>query len=989
VPLPARRAQALHKVLATALALLSAGAPATALALDPDKALSECTVEVWGTRDGLTGATIKSIAQTPDGFLWIGGYGGVARYDGARIVRVEIEPPNDVEALAYGRDGNALVLPRRGDPLCPRGDRLQSCVSEGVHIPQSVRITAAHRDGAGVVWIATEGGLYRFEGGRLALHRPRDELPAGASTAVHHDGRGRLWLGTTQGLFVEAPGGFRTHRGPDGPVTGDVRALAAGAQGRLWAATTTALLRVEGEDSASYPLPRGGPTRLLSQMIEDRDGSVWLGSNEGLMRLREGRFVTYGKRDGLPDEDLTAVFEDREGSLWVGTRNGDLAQFTDRTVSTKAGPPSVRNISIESVSEDAAGVMWFGTNRGLTRWEDGVERTFTTEDGLPENRVYATYPADDGTLWVGTAEGLLRWRGDRPASAVLYPATIFSLYLDRARTLWIGKNDGLGRLRDGRFEEVPNAGGFHSGQVRGIHEDDRGIVWVTTSNGLAQVEGNQLIRARESLGGAALHADRGIFSDRDGSLWFGAGTSLVRRQGGTFRVLGTADGLPRDWLFQVLADDLGFLWAATSRAIFRISKDSIEAVLRGQRHGFALASFDTSDRRGEIAARRSRTPGAWKARDGRLWFATLRGMVTIDPRRVRTNSLPPNVLIERAVVDGRPALAAGENRFPPGAGSLEFQYSGVTLLEPQKASHRYRLEGFDEGWVEAGTRRVAYYTNIPPGAYRFRVQAANADGVWNEAGASISLAIAPHYYQTVWFYALGGCAVLALAFSLYRLRLGHLRARYLAVFAERNRLARELHDSLLQGMSAVALELENVREQLPPAAEAAARRLEVVSNAITDSLEETRRFVWNLREQPSGAGELGLALERLAGRLAEGRPVDCKVQVEGTAVNLSHEAQGSLYRVAQEAIANALKHAEPRRIDVRLAYQARAVRLSVADDGRGFDPEQAVPAGHFGLVGLRERARRLGASLTIDSRPGAGATITVTVPIKAVRSADV
>jgi signal transduction histidine kinase/ligand-binding sensor domain-containing protein len=943
--------------------------PARAFALDPDKSLSDCSVETWGGREGLTGAAIQAITQSADGYLWIGQFGGAVRYDGQRLSRVEIDPPLDIEGLVAISSG-VLVVPHHGDPVCVRDNLEIGCSRANRPMPPESRTLTVAADGEGGALAGTTTGLYRFpDGGTVG----DSSLPAGGISAIHRDARGRLWIGAPGGLYLQGAGGFAPHSA--GETRGQVRSIFE-AGDHLWILMDRSLVRIHGRDTTLYPLPPGVETASHSRAIEDRDGNVWVNGQVGLTRFRplgkEPRFVTFTRQDGLPDDAVTALFEDREGSLWVGTRNGGLAQFTDRTLATNAGPPSLREESIESVCEDHAGVMWFGTRRGLTRWKDGIEHTFTTADGLPDPRVYATFPGNHGELWVGSFGGLLRWHDGGGAPELLLAERVFSLYLDRRDTLWIGTGNSLFRLQGGRMERIPTAGGFEPAQVRGIQEDDQGTLWVTSVNGLARVVGGRLVRAAEWPGAA--RADRGVSRDADGTLWFGAGTSLIRLRQGRFRSFTAADGLTRDWLYQVLADDRGYLWIATSHAIVRISKAALQAG-----RGAPSMSFNTSDQRREIAARRSRTPGAWTGRDGRLWFATLRGVVTIDPARARPNALPPPVVIESALVDGRPASGGVESAFPPGPGTLEFHFAGVTLLEPQKALHRYQLEGFDDRWVDAGTRRLAYYTNIPPGRYRFRVQARNADGIWNEAGATLSLRLLPHVYQTAWFRVLCGLAIAGLGILLYRTRLARLRGQYLAVFAERARVARELHDSLLQGMSAVALELRNVRAELP--AGGSARRLQRAEDTLSSSLEETRRFVWNLREQPSGAGDLGLALTRLAGRVAEERGVPCRATIEGTAIHLSHDVSGSMFRVAQEALANAGKHAGALQIELLLRYGEGAVTLTIRDDGRGFTPLQAPggPAHQFGLVGMRERAERLGATLVIDSHPGQGTTIEMTV----------
>jgi signal transduction histidine kinase/ligand-binding sensor domain-containing protein len=953
-----------------------------AFALDPRKPLGECNLEMWHARDGLTGTIIRFITQTPDGLLWIGGYGGVARYDGGHITRLDLEPPNEVGGLAPGPDDTLLVGPTRGQTACMRKSSRITCAWAPAEVPNNARLNSLFSDAAGNVLMGTESGLYRFTGGRLAAEWRAPAAPFASVTAVLVDAAGQVWVGAYNGLFVDRGQGFVVVRTSAGAIDATVRGLHAGRDGRIWALTDTTLVRIGGDETATFPLDASVRPERNSQVIEDRDGNVWIGGSAGLSRFRDGRFITFTRSDGLPDDEVTAVFEDREGSLWVGTGNGALAQFSDRTLTTTAGPPSLRDHSIESVCEDPDGVMWFGSYRGLTRWKDGVEKTFTVADGLPEQQVYAIHPAHDGGLWVGTHAGLVHWRDGRVDAPVRFHREVYSLYLDRAGSLWIGTDTGLARLDGERVSDVPTAGSVATGQVRGIRQDDQGVTWVTSAGGLFVLRDGALHSAQNELGGVAGHADRGLFADDDGTLWFGAATSLVRRRKGELRAFTDAQGLTHDWLFQVMTDDLGCLWIATSRAILRVTKASIEAVERGERDRVDLVSFETSDRRREVAARRSRSPGVWKGHDGRLWFATLAGVVTIDPHHIRTNPLPPPVIIEDALVDGRPAEPGATNVFPPGHGTLEVHFAGVTLVESQKARHRYRLEGFDEGWVDAGARRVAYYTNLPPGRYRFHVQATNADGVWNAVGATLDLRLRPHFYQTPWFYALCGLGVAAAGLALYRARLRQLRLQYLAVFAERSRLARELHDSLLQGMSAVALELENVRAELPAEASPAARRLEAVENALTESLEETRRFVWNLREQPSGEGDLGLALGRLAGRLVDARPIEHSVRVEGSAVHLARETQGSLFRVAQEALTNALKHAEARAIRVRLAYEERTVTLTIADDGRGFVPADApgTEQGHFGLVGMRERARKLGGTLTVDSRPGQGTTISLTIP---------
>jgi signal transduction histidine kinase/ligand-binding sensor domain-containing protein len=972
-------------LLCGVVALVLAG---PAAALNRDLELAENTVAVWSLRDGLTGSMVRSLVQTDEGYLWIAGFGGVTRYDGARIIRLDIEPPLDVMGTIPGPGGSLRIVPRRGPMVCTRRGAVAPCPADTPQLPPDARIFAIHATRDGDVYIATDAGLFRLHGNKLVRDaKAQAQLETlGELTAMHRDRKGRLWLAGSRGLFREDADRFTLIPEPGTELEVPARSFFETRAGKLWVLTERRLLLFDQElrEEKSIPIPAELGVGWYSKIIEDRDGNLWLGGAKGLGRYRDGRFAIYTKSDGLPDDAVSALLEDREGTLWVGTQSGALAQFTDRTVSTKLGPPLLAEESIESVCEDAEGAMWFGNRLGLLRWKDGVQRLFTTADGLPTNRVYTAIPARAGGLWIGTAVGLARYHNGRIDRLMRETPQVFSLYEDSHGVLWLGTDHGLGRLvRDGsgeHMEAVATMGGFKPGQIRGFGEDDAGVMWVSSMGGLSSLVDGKLVPADPSLGADIVNADRGITRDFDGTLWLGTGSSLVGRRKGHFFSFAPALGPMRDWLFQVLPDDHGHLWFGTSRTIARAARSQLTEPERGRR-SLPVITFDSTDTRREIAARRARNSGAWKARDGRLWFATLRGVVTIDPTRIRTNPLIPSVLIERTLVDGRQLTEDGAT-FPPGPGTIEFTYAGVTLLEPRKAAHRYRLEGFDREWVDAGTRRVAYYTNIPPGQYRFRVQASNADGVWNEAGASVALTLSPHFYQTAWFYALAVLGVGGMAFAFYRARLVRLRGQYLAVFAERSRVARELHDSLLQGMSAVALELANIRAALPGSATGPSQRLEAVEDALTQSLEETRRFVWNLREQPTGAGDLGLALTRLAGRLTEGHPVACPVEIEGTAVHLSHDVQGTFFRIAQEAITNALRHADAKVIAVDLRYRERQVELLVSDDGRGFDPAKAQgpEARHFGLVGMRERASRLHASLTIDSTPGAGTRVRFVFP---------
>jgi signal transduction histidine kinase len=604
--------------------------------------------------------------------------------------------------------------------------------------------------------------------------------------------------------------------------------------------------------------------------------------------------------------------------------------------------------------------------------------------------VLSVQPTPDGAIWVGTDAGLGRWRDGHVDDPVPVRSAVASMYLDPDGTLWLGTEQGLARVTHEHLEVIPveeSLRGISLSEIRGMQRDDRGVLWVSGGGKLLRLEGGRLCKPDPADHGAPGKV-RSLHRDGAGTLWLGTRDGLVRRRGGVWRNFGADEGLTGADLFQITDDDLGSLWLGTSHGLLRVTRSSIDQLERGQRQRLEVLSFDVSDQGREVGATRTRQPGVWKGRDGRLWFATSRGVVMVDPARVRVNSVPPPVLIEEAYVDGRRAVRGAANQFPPGSGAMEFHFAAITLVDPQKAQHRYLLEGFDREWVEADTRRVAYYTNVKPGTYRFRVQGSNADGAWNEAGDLLSLTLAPHFHQTLWFYALVAAGALGLALAFHRMRVAQLRGRYTATLAERTRVARELHDSLLQGMAAALMGLRGLRKlfgrsALRPADEAVASEILGIETIVANNIEETRKLLMDLRDQPHGPVDLSAGLENLATKLAAPVGVEVQASVEGAPAPLPPHVSRALLLIAQEAVTNALKHGAPRTISTNLRYEEERVILRVTDDGRGFDQTAApgAEAGHFGLQGMRERAAALG-TITIESSPGGGTTVEVGVPRK-------
>jgi signal transduction histidine kinase/ligand-binding sensor domain-containing protein len=938
--------------LALTLALLLPALPAVAL----DRPLPHCTVESWRAKDGLPGDSVWSLAQGADGRLWAATLGGVVRWDGRQwralqgLPRVALA---DVSQLHAASDGSVWLLgPRRPVMRWWQGTTQTFGPAQG--LPGEGRAWA---ESGGRVWVATTDRLYRFEEGRFVAH-PAAPLSPALITALHVEPDGSIHVGTDGGLYTGVGSGLTR-----APLVRDrIWAIHRDRRGTLWMAGGAWLMEGQGR---VYKAQDGLPPGPITALADDRDGNLWIGTPTGLARLREGRISVFGTKDGLPDDEVTSLLVDREETLWVGTRRGGVAQFTDRTLETV---PELNGIPMDTVCQAADGAMWFGTRgRGAIRWKDGQATFLGAGEGLSAN-IYAVLPDGPDGLWAGGPRGLFHLRGGKVEPFHDWPRTVTGLYRDRAGALWIAGNGELGRLTD-RLVVFRPAEGLPAGQLRAVAEDPQGNLWVSAVGGLVRLQGDRFVPAALS---PIVNGVRSILVSRDGGFWMSTvGKGLARVRGDRARFFNTASGLDPDRLSQLLEDDAQDLWIGAHNRITRVSRASLDAVAEGRQSTIQTLSFESTDRRAGILAERVRQPSAWKARDGRLWFITDQGPVIVEPHRVRANDVPPPVELEAVTLDGRAVPADRRESFGAGPGRLVVQYGAVSLLQPGRVRYRYRLEGVDRAWVEAGSARTATYPELRPGDYQFSIQASNNDGRWSEHGASFAFVLAAPFYRSTWFFAACGIAGLGAVIAAHRVRVARVRAQYVLLLAERTRMARELHDTLLQGMSAAALQLGGLRADARELPEPLQKDLAQMQDTLSRCLQETRQAVWDLREGGAGRpGDLGATLERMARRLCGAREVACDFRVEGTPATLPHAAEDELFRIGQEAVTNALRHAQARTITVRLCYDDRAVTLTISDDGTGFDPAAPAPEGHFGLAGMRERAARIGATLEVKSGPG-------------------
>jgi signal transduction histidine kinase/ligand-binding sensor domain-containing protein len=939
-------------------------------ALEPTTPLQNYARQTWAMENGLPQNTVQALVQTQDGFVWLGTEVGLVRFDGNGFAEFDRNsspalPGNDVRCLLETRDGSLWIGTSDGLARWRDGKVTAFTTREGLPA-NGIEALGESRDG--VLQVLTDQGLSRLEGERFAAYTAADAASGGMMTPAALPALGiglarplpdgahvlssKSELTLIRGSAVLA----RLKVGRELPGS-RIQVLFADRESCLWIGTNGGLARLADGKLQMMPVTDPLATASVLAVMEDHEGNVWVGTEAGgLHILREQRFRTIGTREGLTLDGTTAVVEDRAGTIWVGTSGGglDAVRLSGGKVSAVRSYSSKDGLLsdvILSLAPARNGDLWVGTPDGLNRIRGGSIESFTSADGLPDDFIRSLLADADGSLWIGTRRGLTHWPPGNAAAGMnmetfkrangLGSDLVGAMARDAQGDLWVATLAGLSRLHGGRIANYTTADGLSSNVVTALLPRENGTLLIGTQDkGWDLYDGKRFsASAPDRLSGTSIHA---ILDDSDGHLWFATGDGIARCDvsGGVEHALciefGTADG---------------------------------------------LRSRETAS---------SSHPSAWRSTDGHLWFATPKGLVEVDPAHFPVNAIPSPVAIERFAVDDvtQPTGAAGSvAEIPAGHVHFEFDYAGLSFAAPQKVRYRFMLENFDRQWTEAGARRSAYYTNIPPGSYTFRVQAANSDGVWNDQGAALKFELRPHFYQTAWFYALLVLAAAGILVLLLRLRIRRAEREFNAVLGERNRIAREIHDTLAQGYVGISVQLELLGELLRQSkVEQATKQLEVTRGHVREGLADARQSIWALRSQDSGEKALPVRLRRMV-EAAEGNGVEARFSIHGAYRPLPPGTEQEILRVAQEAIHNIKKHALARSLFVQLEYGQREIALEVRDDGQGFASDKTQESfpegngqGHYGLTGMKERAAVIGGVLDVTSEPGVGTAVRLRAP---------
>jgi ligand-binding sensor domain-containing protein/signal transduction histidine kinase len=976
-------------IILCSLLLLSFGC-GQALALDPARPLSQLNHQIWLTENGLPQNTIHRVTQGQDGYIWIGTEEGLARFDGINFAVFDKQntpqlKSNDIRMLLEDRRGDLWIGTADGLVQMRGGKFTRFTTQEG--LPGNV-IDSLYEDHNSALWIATPAGVVSFNNGVFTSLSPQPGFPKDRVQAFFEDREGALWFGSPEGLVRSKDGAVTRYTRQDGLANESVVSITEDNDGRLWAGTLGGLSCLEGNRFVTYTTHDGLPNNRITSLAVDHEGSLWIGTAGGLSRFAGKHFSGFQAGDELANEIILSLFEDREGSLWIGTESGGLNLLKDKKFTTYTAKEGLSSDLVKSIYEDRQGHVWIGTNGGgLSLLKDGKFTTYTVADGLSSNVVLALFDDKEGNLWAGTPDGLNRFRDGKfktfTSADGLANDFVRSIYADHNGNLWIGTSGGLTRMSGDRFNIYTTADGLPNDFVGTIYEDAQGNIWIGTLGGLSKFR-DEKFTTYTTRDGLSSDVVTSLHEDADGALWVGtSGGGLNRLKQAKFAAYTARNGLPDDVIYGILEDRKNNLWLSSNKGIFRLNKNELDDFANGKVGSITAVLYGPADGMITRECSGGGHPAAWRGADGKLWFATIKGVAMIDPERIKLNDQPPPVAIEQIRVDDESINPAQTIELSPGKSRFDFYYTALSFVAPEKVRFKYKLEGFDSDWVDGGTRRTAYYTNLRPGRYTFRVIASNNDGLWSPTGAAFDLYLKPHFYQTYWFYALCILSLGVLVWQLYRFRLKQVESQFGAVLAERNRIAREIHDNLAQEMLGISVQLEVVARTMPASAELARTHLDRVRMLVRHGIAEARRYVWDLRSQALDKNDLPAALSDTARRLTSETEVQAKVEVSGTFRPLSQLIEGNLLRIGQEAINNAVRHAQARNVAINLKFDAKRVQLTIRDDGLGFD-YQISPKGeakHFGLIGMRERAVRIGGTLKINSRADEGTEVLVDVPI--------
>jgi len=961
-------------------------------AIDPERAMSQYLRDQWGSERGFPGGPVHAISQSDDGYLWIAADKGLVRFDGLSFRLFE---PSGITAgsgptvlgVAPAPDGSLWARLRGPALVRYRHGGFEDIVASPGR-PDSV-VTAMIRRNDGSILMATLGqGAVAYRGGRFTTVVAASQMPNSFAISLAETPDGDVWLGTRDAGLLRVRGD-RISKITQGLPDNKINCLLPGEDGELLIGTDRGIARWTGTDVTTSGVPESLKQLPALAMLRDRESNIWIAAGaRGLLRVNRDGVSARDDRDPRLWGNVTTVFEDRDANLWIGTTAG-IERWRDGAFATFSTVQGLPSNAMGPLYIDAAGRTWLApTDGGLYYLRDGRVRP-VTEAGLSDDVVYSIGGGGD-EVWVGRQRGgLTRIRAQGETFSVdrftradgLAQDNVYAVHRARDGAVWAGTlSAGVSRFKDGVFTNYDTGTGLASNTVASIIESADGTMWFATPNGISTFSrgGWRRYATADALPSNDVNV---LLQDSTGVVWAGTAGGLAMFRAGQVEAPPHQPDVLRRSIMGLAEDRSGWLWISTADRVFRVNRAGLMQGLLGDTD---LREYGVAD--GLMAlegVKRHRTVVADSR--GRIWFAMLRGLSVVDPARVDGHTMAALIHIEEVSADGQPIAGRDVVTIPSGRQRITLAYAGLSLSAPERVLFRYRLDGFDRDWNRPVAERQAVYTNLGPGSYRFRVTASSGDGLWNGSEAEVRFVVEPKLLQTAWFQLVVLLACLFAGGAVYRLRVmrvaHQLNLRFEERLAERTRIAQELHDTLLQGFLSASLQLHVAADQVPDESPAKAS-LNHVGRLMRQVIDEGRNAVRGLRSTSTAPDDLEQAFSRVPDELAVQDKVGFRVIVEGQPRALHPLIRDDVYRIGREALTNAFRHSGGGSVEIEIEYGPSHLRMAVRDDGRGIDEHvlKSGRDGHWGLSGMRERARNIGAGFKVWSRPTAGTEIELTVP---------
>ncbi len=948
------------------------------------------TATAWRVEEGLPDDTVQAIAEDQQGYLWVGTSEGLARFDGTHF-QVFADAANSilhrtsVHCLTVSGDGSLWIGTEGGGLVRYRGGDFRAWTAKNGLTDMFVRAIAEDRSGN--LWVGTNNGFFRLHGDRAERLDGANGVPALAVNAIMEDHAGRLWIGGSRLMSIRN-GKFQSHALPGEPSRNRIKSLLQTRDGAIWVGTVSGLYRSpDGEAPFEHVSGVSGTVHVLRQAD---DVSLWM----GIMGSGSGVWnVTSGPRLAAPLMHIAgtvlSICEDGERNIWVGTQSGMIRY--SRTQMSVVAVPDARNSDFGTVYLDRDGVLWSAAT-SLTRIVGGRAAPYAFS-ALRGAKVRNLIGARDGSIWIGTdGSGLFHLSGSQvqryTAAQGLVNNFIRAMVEARDGSMWIGTDEGVSHLIGGRFVNYGIKNGLAYFSIRSMIQDRSGGIWIGTDLGVSHLVNGKFV-TDAAVSGMRLERVWAIHEDSDGGLWFGSRNhGLYRYRGGRLTHLTVADGLASNSVYAILEDPAGHFWISSPGGVSLLNRRELDAYVdepEQARHAFSITTYNLPDEDGpEEIFGGVQNAGSIGPR-GDVWFPANHGPVHVTLPESQPWTMP-RLAMDQVLADhlARPwSAGAREAVLSPANSRLQLSWQLLTLSSQQNARFRYRLANFDRKWIDALGRRQASYDNLPPGRYVFEVEAYETNHPSVVSRAELVVIKNPYFYRRWWFLLGLALAALAAVFSVYRARLNRVKQRFAGMLEERNRIAREIHDTVIQGCTSVSAALEAVSTIAPERASIRDELLERARNQVRDTVNEARRAVWDLRQEPA-RGLLHESLAAMSERIAKEFLVPVRCTVRGRPFRASQPATHEILMIAREAVHNAVQHGHPSAVELTADFGGEALILEIADDGRGFIAEAAQANGrrHYGLVGMKERVARLGGRLEIRSAPGQGTRVIATIPRK-------